>query len=247
MTMRVKIGDVWHDSEKEPICVEFIGNDRQNILDMVEGCTKYSSGPDDYFINSKALKAWMGDVPSSEPKPVDMSDTVMTDGSPVTNDHWDLKKGGQQKGYMVLSEAERVKGYVRPVRVSYIHVGLPWPRYPLRDLTENEKDDYAEYGYIKFEVYPDSEAPKTGEYWTQARIDAVGKGCKKLTIMHRSIAETYARSPGFYGETFCSTCKEHLPVAEFTWAPPPGVTGHQPDCAVPNELCDCGFAQVVGS
>jgi len=29
---------------------------------------------------------------------------------------------GQQKSYLVLSEAERAKGYVRPVRTSYRHL-----------------------------------------------------------------------------------------------------------------------------
>lgn len=32
---------------------------------------------------------------------------------------------GMQKKYLVLSEEERAKGFVRPVRRSYRHVGLP--------------------------------------------------------------------------------------------------------------------------
>lgn len=52
-----------------------------------------------------------------------MSDTTLTDGSPVTADHRELKENGQQKGYVVLSEEERAKGYVRPVRCGYKHVG----------------------------------------------------------------------------------------------------------------------------
>lgn len=47
--------------------------------------------------------------------------TTLTDGSPVTPDHRDLKENGQQKGYVVLSEEERSKGYVRPVRRTYLH------------------------------------------------------------------------------------------------------------------------------
>lgn len=31
---------------------------------------------------------------------------------------------GQQKAYLVLSEEERSKGFVRPVRFTYIHVGV---------------------------------------------------------------------------------------------------------------------------
>lgn len=52
-----------------------------------------------------------------------MSDTTLTDGSPVTADHRELKENGQQKGYVVLSEEERAKGFIRPVRTSYIHKG----------------------------------------------------------------------------------------------------------------------------
>ena len=53
--------------------------------------------------------------------PVDRSRRTLTDGSPVTEDHRDLKSNGQQKGYVVLSEDERARGFVRPVRRSYIH------------------------------------------------------------------------------------------------------------------------------
>lgn len=50
---------------------------------------------------------------------------IRTDGSPVTDDHRDIigsgARAGQQKAYVVLSEAERAKGFVRPVRRSYVH------------------------------------------------------------------------------------------------------------------------------
>ncbi len=72
---------------------------------------------------------------------------------------------GQHKAYWVLSEAERAKGFVRPVRDTYVH-----------------------------------DAP-----------------CGGVTRMGRSIAETYARDPKFYGSTFCIRCNQHLPVAQFTW------------------------------
>lgn len=50
-----------------------------------------------------------------------MSNVTLTDGSPVTPDHREIRPDGQQKGYVVLSEAERAKGFVRPVRRSYLH------------------------------------------------------------------------------------------------------------------------------
>lgn len=51
----------------------------------------------------------------------DTPKTTLADGSPVTEDHRELKPDGQQKGYVVLSEEERAKGFVRPVRQSYVH------------------------------------------------------------------------------------------------------------------------------
>lgn len=41
--------------------------------------------------------------------------------------------------------------------------------------------------------------------------------CGHVTTMGRAIAETYARSPNFYGATYCVSCGMHRPVAEFTW------------------------------
>lgn len=53
--------------------------------------------------------------------PVDRGDITLTDGSPVTADHRELKADGQQRGYVVLSEEERARGFVRPVRRTYTH------------------------------------------------------------------------------------------------------------------------------
>lgn len=48
--------------------------------------------------------------------------TTLTDGSPVTPDHREIDPAtGLQKGYVVLSAEERAKGFVRPVRHSYVH------------------------------------------------------------------------------------------------------------------------------
>lgn len=48
--------------------------------------------------------------------------TTLTDGSPVTSDHREINPDtGLQKGYVVLSAEERAKGFVRPVRRSYVH------------------------------------------------------------------------------------------------------------------------------
>ncbi len=46
----------------------------------------------------------------------------LTDGSEVTPDHRDIDPAtGMQKGYVVLTQEERDKGYVRPVRRTYTH------------------------------------------------------------------------------------------------------------------------------
>lgn len=48
--------------------------------------------------------------------------TTLTDGSQVYPEHRNLKPNGQQQDYVVLSEDERAKGFVRPVRNSYQHL-----------------------------------------------------------------------------------------------------------------------------
>lgn len=73
--------------------------------------------------------------------------------------------------YLVLSEEERAKGFVRPFVRRYVHA---------RDLG----------------------------------------GCGTVTLMGVALSETYARSPGFYGATYCVGCSMHRPVGvegEFYW------------------------------
>jgi hypothetical protein len=63
------------------------------------------------------------DLRPKPPPPVDRSQrevrgAELAPGVPDTTDRGD----GQQKGYVVLSDAERAKGFVRPVRRSYRHL-----------------------------------------------------------------------------------------------------------------------------
>lgn len=53
--------------------------------------------------------------------PVDRNARTLTDGNPVTDDYRELLPNGQQKGYVVLSESERARGFIRPVRRTYVH------------------------------------------------------------------------------------------------------------------------------
>lgn len=120
---------------------------------------------------------------------VDRTKTTLTDGSPVTPDHRAIDpRTGQQRGYVVLSAEERARGFVRPLRRTYTHVGSSGPKYPLRDLTPEEKERHADRGYVKFELYPESESPTTGRYWTQAQLDRHGRGCGGDTSMGVALA-----------------------------------------------------------
>ncbi len=59
------------------------------------------------------------------PPPADRSQQCLTNGSPVTADHREIDpESGQQKAYVVLTQEERAKGFVRPVRRTYTHVGV---------------------------------------------------------------------------------------------------------------------------
>jgi hypothetical protein len=127
---------------------------------------------------------------------------------------------GQHVDHWVMCPGEIIQnGFVRPVRLSYQHVGRPGPEYPLVDLTPEQLQRFA--GYVKFEPYPKgARGSALGRYWTQAMLDAIGKGCGTVTSMPRAIAETYAAQPGYYGKTFCCGCRNYLKVGrdgEFVW------------------------------
>jgi hypothetical protein len=130
----------------------------------------------------------------------------------------DAEPRPQQEVYLILSEEERARGFVRPVRRSYRHTGAAGPQYPLRDLTDGERERYAGEGYVKFEPYPADGRRALGRFWTQGQLDS--GGCGTVTTMGVALAETYAASPGFYGATYCPGCRMHRPVGadgEFTW------------------------------
>lgn len=113
---------------------------------------------------------------------------------------------GQHKSYIVLCEDERKKGFVRPYRDAYKHVGVLTPA------------DHA------FEPDTDTRSKTEGQCHIcghdgedrNHRLSRVG-GCGSVTTMGRALSETYARDPKFYGATFCCGCNRHLPVAEFVW------------------------------
>jgi hypothetical protein len=103
-----------------------------------------------------------------------MTGRILTNGKTEAEmpDYHETGVDGQQKAYVVLTEEERAKGFVRPVRRSYIH-----------------------------------------------------SKCGAVTKMGLSLCETYARDPKFYGATFCCSCRDHYPVAEFKWSEDGEVVG----------------------
>lgn len=67
----------------------------------------------------------------------------LTTGEPVPADysHTKLKLNGQQEGYVVLSPAERAKGFVRPVRDEYTHLPCKMHTFMGRALAETYARD----------------------------------------------------------------------------------------------------------
>lgn len=105
-----------------------------------------------------------------------MSETTLTDGSPVTPDHRDLLPNGQQKGYIVLSVEERAKGFVRPVRRTYRHQKCGYDTTMGQVLAETYARDPKFYSGT-FCVNCGTHFPvgEKGEFvWTDAPAEKVG-------------------------------------------------------------------------
>lgn len=144
----------------------------------------------------------------------------------------EIKENGQNKTYLVLSEEEISKGFIRPVRDTYIHIGSKVVRegtiesleFGLKNLSDWNKEYFTEAnGYVAYLKYSEEKSPLTGKFIKQNELDAINSkgdyvgGCGTSTKMNITIAETYARDPKFYGATFCMGCNTHLPVGEFVW------------------------------
>lgn len=139
-----------------------------------------------------------------------------------------VESSGQHKDYIVLCQEERDKGFIRPYRDAYKHVGRRVKTQKGTFVSLEETDDTDSFhnpsnGYSVFFRYDESDSGVVGRYLKQEEFDAMrdGKthfgGCGAVTTMGRALSETYARDPKFYGSTFCVKCNKHLPVAEFVW------------------------------
>ena len=136
-------------------------------------------------------------------------------------DYGPKKADGQYTNYpsSVRLKEDGTPDFVQPIRNQYRHTGIRGPEYALRELTPEEHEGYDQYGYVRFEAYP-QDSGVLGRYWTQAQLDTIGKGCGTSTTMRgNDLCFTYATNPGFYGRTFCVGCGDHLPIAEFEWEP----------------------------
>ncbi len=137
----------------------------------------------------------------------------------------EVKANGQNEAYLVLNEEERAKGFVRPVRTDYVHMGINWNKIPheIRMLDESEKkDELKKYVAVLYHVKGEDGKFAGGRYITENELKDIKKdgytgGCGVRTKMNQTISETYARNPKFYGATFCVGCGKHLSVSEFVW------------------------------
>lgn len=67
----------------------------------------------------------------------------LVSGAPVPEDrsHTKLKANGQQQDYVVLTPEERAKGFVRPVRRTYIHTVCGWDTKMAQEIAETYARD----------------------------------------------------------------------------------------------------------
>jgi hypothetical protein len=133
---------------------------------------------------------------------------------------------GQHKDYIVLCPDERAKGFVRPFRNKYIHVGesvcgaivnqgdLPVSVQPLGGPRDICGLPFNHDGECAGQFYANIDQVEHAKILLTHRKG----GCGVETSMGTSLSETYARNPKFYGATFCVGCNKHLPVTEFVWS-----------------------------
>jgi hypothetical protein len=134
-----------------------------------------------------------------------------------------VKDNGQNETYLVLSDEERAKGFIRPVRTAYVHVGRKY-KGPLEILDQPYFNEQTKKAYTAIAPVFNSAGKRIGgSYLTAEEVDqwhSTGgyiRGCRTITTMALPLAETYARDPKFYNATFCCGCGTHLPVNEFVW------------------------------
>lgn len=143
-----------------------------------------------------------------------MSNTQLTDGSPVPDDrsHTQIEAStGMQRGYVVLSPEERSKGFVKPVRRSYIHrCGVVTTMgYAIAETYARNPHFYngtfccgcrAHFPLKEFTWEPDGEPmePTMQEEWAAGRAQLIAvqnEACRQLRInqLRKELAELEAQ------------------------------------------------------
>jgi hypothetical protein len=88
---------------------------------------------------------------------------ILTNGQPVPGDnsHTKLRPDGQQEHYVILSDDERAKGFVEPVREVYVHLPCGTETRMARSIAETfaAKPDFYSGGYCAHcrSHYPNAE------------------------------------------------------------------------------------------
>jgi hypothetical protein len=137
----------------------------------------------------------------------------------------DLGEVPQNKKYLVLSEEELAKGFIRPVRTTYVHKGRLFDK-GIEMLEEPYVSDHNGKTYVAIAAVLLNEdgSRKGGAYLTQEELDQHRKtggyvgGCGVETVMGLKLAQTWARDINFYGATYCCGCNKHIGVHEFLWS-----------------------------
>lgn len=132
---------------------------------------------------------------------------------------------GQHTSYWILNEDERKKGFVRPVRRTYVHVGRRICGKPASDSVVAQMVVKCKDG----EIYVCASEPAhegecfallvkmTAKHAERFLTKGLLGGCDTVTTMSLDIAQTYARDPNFYSAGMCVRCKEHFPHEELRW------------------------------
>ena len=133
----------------------------------------------------------------------------------------------QNEVYLVLSEEERAKGFVRPFRNKYVHVGFSICG---RINQSNEHLLGGDRLICAMRHEHDGECflvMRSASQPEQAKASETHRwgGCGGETKMGDALCETYARNPKFYGATYCVHCGMHKDVAEFVWSVDGAVVG----------------------
>src|ERR1035437_2703679 len=105
---------------------------------------------------------------------VDRTQRELSGGKPVTPEHREINPlTDQQKGYIVLTVGERAKGFVRPVRRTYIHKVCNTETRMSQDIAETYARDPGFYNGT-FCVQCRKHFPLDQFVWSDAPDEQVG-------------------------------------------------------------------------